>query len=325
MRLKMLRGILVLVMLFSNAVVIFCAEPDKATHAKRLNQMKTTLKKGPNSDWCREIEQITGLKGTLDKKENVYKVTSPRSDLDVQVSGVKLVSSMGLTSWAAFKNLDNRVMVMGDMVLTEGQVNPVMSVALANGLEVTALHNHFLGDSPRIMFMHISGMGRVKPLSMALAEVFGKIKETADTKASSSTVKMDAGIDVGKGSLDLKKIDDILGVKGQSVGSVYKVVIGKRTKMSGFELGPAMGINTWAAFAGSDDAAIVDGDFVVFEFQLQSVLKALRKANLTITAIHNHMVGESPRMIFLHYWGTGKSADLARGIRFALDIQHRRR
>ena len=284
-----------------------------------------TLKKFSDVNWCREIERLTGLNGTLDKKEDVFKVSFPRLDLEVNVEGIKLSPPMGLTVWAAFKNLDKKVMMMGDMVLREDQVNPVMSVALSNGLEVTALHNHFFYDSPKIMFMHIVGMGDVKKIARAVGEVFAKIKETSTSKENSFAVKIDPKVDSAKVLLYPKKIDDILVVKGQMMSGVYKVVIGKSTKMHGVELGIAMGVNTWAAFAGNDENAVVDGDFVVRDSELQPVLKALRAANINIVAIHNHMVEESPRLIFIHYWATGKTVDLARGIKSALDAQSKKR
>ena len=309
--------ILLLIILAFHKVSIGYAQQDKNIHAKKLNQMKTTLKKSSDANWSREIERLTGLKGTLDKKENVFKVSFPRSDLAVEVEGIPLSPPMGLTVWAAFKNLDNRVMMMGDMVLREDQVNPVMSLALQNGLEVTALHNHFLGDSPRVMFMHISGMGDLKQIAAAVAEIFTKIKETS-APGEKHTYPT-------KTSLDPRKIDDILEIKGQLVSGVYKVVIGKFTKMHGLLLGSAMGVNTWAAFSGSDENAVVDGDFVMYESELQPVLRALRRADINVVAIHNHMIGESPRVIFLHYWGIGKTVDLARGIKSALDAQSRRK
>ncbi len=313
-----LLGFSVSILIFDGKSIVHAA-PEKNIHAKKLHQMKTTLKKFSDTNWCREIERLTGFKGTLDKKENVFKVSFPRSDIIVDVSGVKLSPPMGLTVWAAFKNLDKKVMMMGDIVLREDQVNTVMSVALANDLKVTALHNHFMGDSPKIMFMHIGGMGEVKKIAAAVGEVFAKIKETSTVKEA----PLDVRIDAAKTSLDPKKIDDILAVKGQMISGVYKVVIGKNTKMHGLQVGSAMGVNTWAAFAGSDESAVVDGDFVMHESELQPVLKALRGADINIVAIHNHMVEESPRVIFVHYWATGKTVDLAKGIRAALDAQSR--
>lgn len=263
------------------------------------------------------IEQLTGLKGKLNEKEGVFKVSLPRSDLRPTINGVKMTPPMGLTAWAAFTKAGSRTAVMGDIVLLEEQVNPVMSVALDNGLEVTALHNHFFGDSPKVMFMHIGGMGDEETLASAVGKVFGKLKETATNKPKPSYT----AIDPAKTSLDPKPIDDILGTSGEPKDGVYKITIGRETRMHGHMMGNAMGVNTWAAFAGSDDLAIVDGDFAMLESELQGVLKALRSAGIDIVAIHNHMTMESPRIVFLHFWGIGSTRDLAKGLKAALATQ----
>src|ERR671924_1543867 len=265
------------------------------------------------------IEQLTGVKGELNEKEAVFKVSVPRSDLDVTVAGVKMTPPLGLTSWAAFQQAGDQVMVMGDLVLLEDQVNPVMSVALDNGLAVTALHNHFFWDSPKVMFMHIGGMGDEVNLAGAVGKVFATIKDTSGGKGEVPRVELSPA----QTSLDPKAIEDVLGVKGQLANGVYKVTIGRTTKMDGYEVGNTMGVNTWAAFAGSDANAVVDGDFVMFEPEVQPVLKALRGAGINIVAIHNHMVGESPRTVFLHYWGVGPTRDLAQGLKAALAVQGR--
>ncbi len=256
------------------------------------------------------IEQITGLKGKWNEKEGVFKVEMPRSDLAVIAAGVKMTPPLGLTAWAAFTSAGGHTVVMGDMVLTEDQVNPAMSAALDNGLEVTALHNHFFWESPRVMFMHIGGMGDEAKLATGVAKVFEAMKQKFDVPS--------ANIDPANSTLDPKKIDAVLGRSGQTNKGVYKITIGREVKMAGHTMGNTMGVNTWAAFAGSDEQAIVDGDFAMLESEMQSVLKALRHAGINIVAIHQHMTGESPRMMFLHYWGVGRTEDLARGLRNAL-------
>jgi hypothetical protein len=263
------------------------------------------------------IERLTGVKGELSEKEGVFKVSVPRTDLDINIAGVKMTPPLGLTSWAAFQKAGEHVMVIGDMVLLEDQVNPVLSVALENGLEVTALHNHFFWDAPKVMFMHIGGMGEEASLAGAVGKVFAKIKETSGGKGEVPQ----AEISPAQTSLDLKVIEDALGVKGQMANGVYKVTIGRTTTMHGHEVGNAMGVNTWAAFAGSDAKAVVDGDFVMFEREVQPILKALRGAGINIVAIHSHMIEESPRTVFLHYWGVGPTRELAAGLKAALDTQ----
>ena len=197
-----------------------------------------------------KIEQLPGVKGELNEKEGVFKVSAPRTDLQVITAGVKMNPAMGLTSDAAFMKSGSKTMVMGDMTLLEDQVNPVMSVALDNGLEITALHNHFFWDSPKVMFMHIGGMGDEGKLASAVGKVFAKIKETSGGKGQ--IPKSD--VDPAKTSLDPKNIDGIMGVKGQLGNGVYKITIGRTTKMGRHEVGNAMGINTWAAFVGSRTA-----------------------------------------------------------------------
>lgn len=192
-----------------------------------------------------------------------------------------------------------------------------MSAALDNGLEVTALHNHFLGDSPRVMFMHVGGMGDQETLARAVGAVFAELKRPA------SKAPKGADIDPAKTALDPAKLDAALGAKGRLADGVYKATLGLKTKMGGHEVGAAMGVNTWAAFAGSEEKAVVDGDFAMLEPQLQPVLRALRKAGISVVAIHSHMTGEEPRVLFLHYWGVGKAAELAAGLKSALDARNK--
>jgi hypothetical protein len=272
--------------------------------------------KTPDGVDGQKIVELTGVSGKEDASEKgVFKVSAPRADLNVTAAGVHLTPPMGLTSWAAFKRVGDHDVVMGDTVLLEDQVNPVMSVALDNGLEVTALHNHFFWDSPKVMFMHIGGMGEEAKLATAVGKVFAKIKETSGGKGEIPK----AEIDPTKTTLDPKKINAILGASGQLASGVYKVTIGRTTKMQAHDMGAAMGVNTWAAFAGTDEQAVVDGDFAMLESELQGVLKALRKADIDIVAIHQHMSGEQPRVLFLHYWGVGATSDLAKGLRAALE------
>src|SRR5438270_4393921 len=196
-----------------------------------------------------KIEQLTGAKGSLNEKEGVFKVSFPRSDLNVTAAGVHLTPPMGLTAWAAFTKVGGHTAVMGDMVLTEDQVNPAMSAALDNGLEVTALHNHFFWEQPRVMFMHIGGMGDEEKLAAGVGKVFEAMKQQGPSP--------DAAIDPASSTLDPKKIEAVLGRKGELANGVYKVTIGRQTKMAGHTMGNAMGVNTWAAFAGSDEKAVV--------------------------------------------------------------------
>lgn len=268
-----------------------------------------------------KIEELTGLKGTYSKEENVFKISKPRKEVSVEVDHWNLPPFMGLTSWAAFTPAhDGHVMMMGDTVVFEDEVNPAMSAALDAGLEVTALHNHFFYDQPRVYFMHIGGMGSLDQLAAGVKKVYDKIDEirAAQPKPAASfpgTIARDNNITPAP-------LEAILG-RGQAKDGLFKVTIGRSGTMHGVKVGKEMGINTWAAFAGTDAEAVVDGDFVMAESELQPVLKSMRASGINIVAIHQHMTGEQPRYLFLHYWGKGKAQDLAQAVKKALDVQAR--
>jgi hypothetical protein len=269
-----------------------------------------------------QIEQITGLKGTLNTNEGVFKVSAPRTDIKISVDGWAMPPFMGLTSWAAFsEGKEQDAMVMGDLVLFQDEVNPVMSAALDNGLAVTALHNHFFFDEPKVFFMHIAGEGTAEKLGAGVKRAFDAVKQAR--AANAIPAKSFGGSSLpATSSITGTAIEAVLGTKGQSNNGMFKVVIGRKTKMPcGCEMGKEMGVNTWAAFAGADDNALVDGDFAVLEGELQSVLKTLRGRGINIVAIHSHMTEENPRILFLHYWGKGKTTELAQALRAALDLQ----
>ncbi len=271
-----------------------------------------------------KIDQITGAKGAYTPDEDVHKVSFPRTDVKVTVDRWPMHPFMGITSWAAFTSGGGHqeAIVMGDLVVFEDEVNPVMSAALDSGLEVTALHNHFFFDAPKVMFMHIGGGGSVEKLAAGVRKALDQVREIRS--AAPAPASQFPGPPVPeKSSISAAAIDGILGVKGQSNAGMYKAVIGRKATMHGREVGNQMGVNTWAAFAGSDDNAFVDGDFAMVESELQAVLKALRKAGINVVAIHNHMTDEEPQYVFLHYWGKGPAAALARGLKSALDTQRK--
>jgi hypothetical protein len=269
-----------------------------------------------------KIESITGLKGVSNEKENTFKVSKPRNDVAITVEQVRLAPFMGFTSWAAFTpGMKDGVMVMGDMVLFEDEVNPVMSVALDSGLEVTALHNHFFFDEPKVYFMHIGGEGAVDKLAEGVRAIFDKVKEIR-TANPQPTKSFGLGQLPEKNSIEGEAISQVFAQKGDAKDGMYKVTIGRETKMAcGCTVGNTMGIDTWAAFAGTSDDALVVGDFVMLENELQTVLKTLRGNGINIVAIHQHMTGENPRMIFLHYYGRGKALALAQAVKSAINTQ----
>jgi hypothetical protein len=185
---------------------------------------------------------------------------------------------------------------------------------------VTALHNHFFYESPRVMYMHIGGSGGVEQLAPAVRKVLDAVKSVR-TAAPTPAARFAGDPVPEKSAITAAVIDTILGVKGESNDGMYKATIGRTASMHGSTVGKQMGVNTWAAFAGADDNALVDGDVAMTKEELQGVLKALRKAGINIVAIHNHMTHEDPQYVFLHYWGKGPAAALAKGLKSALDTQ----
>src|SRR6266498_3292499 len=260
------------------------------------------------------IDELTGLKGKMNEKEGVYKVTFPRNDVKIVVDGWTMPPFMGLGTWAAFTATQNGAMVMGDTVLFEDEVNAAMSAALDNGLNVTALHNHFFFDEPKVYFMHIEGEGTADKLAAAVKKVYEAIKET---RAANSQPKDSFGARSlpEKNSITAGPLNEIFDFQGESKDGMVKFTIGRPAKMHGTDIDKDMGVNTWAAFAGSDDNAVVDGDFAVTEDELQPVLKSLVKDKINIVAIHQHMTYEQPRIMFFHYWGRGQAKDLANAIK----------
>jgi hypothetical protein len=264
-----------------------------------------------------KIDNLTGLKGKMNEKEGVYKVTFPRDDTKIAVGGWTMPPFMGLGTWAAFTETKNGAMVMGDTVLFEDEVNPVMSVALDNGLSVTALHNHFFFDHPKVYFMHIEGQGTVEQLAGAVRKVYDKAKEIRTANPQPQDSFGGTGLPE-KNSISAEPLNKIFGMSGETNTGMVKFTIGHPATMHGVKIGNAMGVNTWMAFAGSDDNAVVDGDFAVSEDELQSALKAIRAGGINIVAIHSHMTHESPRILFFHYWGRGPAKELAEAIQGAL-------
>ena len=266
-----------------------------------------------------KIDQITGLKGKLSEKEQVYKVTWPRSEVKVTVDGWTMPPFMGLGTWAAFTETKDGAMVMGDTVLFEDEVNAAMTTALDNGLNVTALHNHFFFDHPKVLFMHIEGEGSVEQLAGSVKKMYDAVKQV---RAANAQPKETFGANSlpEKSSISAEPLNKIFGTNGDANNGMVKFAFGRPATMHGVKIDNTMGVNTWAAFAGTDDNALVDGDFVVTEDELQAVLKSLVKQKIYIVAIHQHMTHEQPRMMFFHYWGRGKAKELAENIKSAFFI-----
>jgi Domain of Unknown Function (DUF1259) len=265
-----------------------------------------------------QIGQTVGVKATT-APDGVVRVAWPRTDVPVTVDGMPLKPFAGLGSWAAFASTAHGAMVMGDTVVFQDEVSPAMDAALANGLEVTALHNHFFYDEPKVYFMHIGGTGDAEKLATGVKSVWDAIKKVRQENAKPAT--RFAGEVPKEGKLDQAAIEKAIGHKAEAQAGVVKVTIGREGTMHGTKVAGSMGLTTWAAFSGSEELAAVDGDFVMAAAEVQPVLRALRKAGIHIVALHNHMVGEEPAFYFTHFWGKGKADELAGAIRAALDVQ----
>jgi hypothetical protein len=234
----------------------------------------------------------------------------------VSVDGWTMPPFMGLGTWAAFTDTKNGAMMMGDTVLFEDEVNAAMATALANGLNVTALHNHFFFDKPKVFFMHIEGEGNVEELAGAVRKVYDAVRQV---RATNSQPRESFGAKAlpEKSSINAAPLNEVFGSQSEANNGMVKFTFGRAGEMHGTKIDTTMGVNTWAAFAGADDNAVVDGDFVVTEDELQPVLKSLVQSKINIVAIHQHMTHEEPRMIFFHYWGHGRAKELAENIKSA--------
>jgi hypothetical protein len=251
--------------------------------------------------------------------DGVVRLAWARSDVEVTVDGMPLKPFAGLGSWAAFAATSHGAMVMGDTVVFQDEVTPAMDAAFAGGLEVTGLHNHFFYDEPKVYFMHIGGQDDPEKLAAAVKGVWDAIKKVrADHPKPASRF---AGSIPKAGTIKAEALEKILGHKGETQAGVVKITIGREGSMHGTKVGGSMGLTTWAAFSGSDDLAVVDGDFIMTAAEVQPVLRTLRQAGIHIVALHNHMIGEQPAFYFTHFWGKGKAEDLAKGVKAALDAQ----
>ena len=262
------------------------------------------------------VMKIVGKSG--DYKSNVLKVNIPRNDLHVKVAGYSLPTPVGFGGWFAMTKGDGgEDVVMGDLVLTQDEVNPVMSVLLDHGLEVTALHNHFFWEEPRIFYIHIHGYGKAEELANQLKPAIDLIGHVKPAESSSGPMPASEK----QGALDTERIAKIVGHTGDQTGPVYKITLGRddlTVKEMGATINARMGLNTWAAFVGTNDDAAVAGDIAMLETEVTPTLKALRSNGLDVVAIHHHMVNSKPMIIFLHYWGRGPADKLATGFKAAL-------
>jgi uncharacterized protein DUF1259 len=261
-------------------------------------------------------EVLKSLDRKGDFKAGVLKVNIPRNDLKITIQGVSTPTPFGFGGWIALsKATDGSDVMMGDLVLLQDEVNPVMSALLDNGIDVTALHNHFFWDDPHVFFMHVHGHGKA-------ADIARRVKPGLDL-IGHATPAAPAPSPGGAGTaLDTARLAKIIGHEGEQSGAVYKITIGRddlAVKDHGAAINARMGLNTWAAFVGTQEDAAIAGDIAMLEKEVTPVLKALRKNGLDVVAIHHHMTEDRPVVIFLHYWGRGQAEKLAAGFKTALD------
>jgi Domain of Unknown Function (DUF1259) len=274
-------------------------------------QDTSRAREAQSADWA-AVDQALGRKGAQ-QPGGVMKYSFPRSDLQVTANGVQIKPALALGGWIAFKEMAGEAMMMGDLVLTEDEVGPVMRALQQKGVEQTALHNHVLKESPRVMYMHVAGQGDPVKLAQAVRAALGQSKTPMATPAASAAGTID---------LDTAAVARALGVGGKVNGGVYQVSVPRRETIreGGHEVPPAMGVATAINFqaSGSGKAAIT-GDFVLVASEVNPVIRALQTNGIEVTALHSHMLDEEPRLFFMHFWANDDPMKLARGLRAALD------
>jgi hypothetical protein len=265
------------------------------------------------------IESVTGLKGQT--TDGVLKLSVPRNEVRVTLDGFEIIPFMGLTSWVAFRPGSHHATLMGDIVLLEDEIEDAMAAAIQANLYVTAVHNHFVREQPRVMFMHIEGTADETALATGAHKIFDAIKHVRQKQpVESAPPKVN-------GNLDTQRLEAIVEHKGESKDGVFKFVLGRPTvpvvctRCGDLNIDATMGYNTWAAFQGTNERAAVCGDVAMLENEVHLVIRELQAGKIEVVAVHNHMFFENPRVIFLHYWGIGNAQQLAETFKHALDAQ----
>lgn len=248
--------------------------------------------------------------------DGVVRIGWSRDDVAVQVDGMPFRPQAGLGSWAAFKETSSGAMLMGDTVVFQDEVDAAMDAAFEGGLEITALHNHFFYDDPKVYFMHIGGHGAPVELARGVKAMWDAVKEVR--RANAVPAKRFGGRIPEYGALDIAALERVIGVQCTTNNGIAKASVPREGTMSGTTVGGSMGLSSWAAFSGSDDLAAMDGDIIMTADEVQSTLQRLRKAGVHIVSLHNHMIGEGPTFYFTHFWATGPATELAAAFKSAL-------
>jgi len=274
-------------------------------------QNHKSAKAPATADW-KDVDAAMGRAGQ-DQPDGTHKYSLPRKDMNVTVNGVQVKAGLALGSWVAFKlTSQGNAMAMGDLVLSEDEVGPVMAELQSGGIEITALHNHLLAESPRVMYMHIHGMGNAASLGKAIHSAIAKTK-TPEAGAAAAPPDLD---------IDTRQIDQILGHGGKNNGGIYQVAVPRAEHITegGMPVPNSMGVATALNFqpTGGGKAAIT-GDFVLLGKEVNPVIKALRENGIAVTALHSHMLQDQPRLFFMHFWANDDALKLAKGLRAALD------
>src|SRR5215216_1723109 len=307
--LRRLAVVITVTLLATVLVLVACSAPSGQNQ-----QANAQPQQSGSTDW-KAVGQALGKEGSM-QPGDVYKVSLPRSDLQVTAGGVQLKPALALGSWVAFKKSGDMTMVMGDLVLTEDEVTPVMTKLQEGGVEQTALHNHVLHESPRVMYMHIGAHGDAVKIAKAIHDALALSKTPFAAPAGApASSEQDLGIDT-------KQLDQIMGQSGKVNGGVYQFSVPRAEAVTdgGMEVPPSMGLATAINFqpTGGGKAAIT-GDFVLTAGEVNPVIRALRDGGIEVTALHSHMLTEQPRLFFMHFWANDDAQKLARGLRAALD------
>jgi len=268
----------------------------------------------PKKDW-KDVEAALGRAGAV-QPDGAYKVSFPRADLSVTADGVAIKPALALGSWAAFKDSGAHAMAMGDLVLLESEVNPVITELQKGGIEATAIHNHLSGESPRVMYVHFNGHGDAAAIARTLHSALAMTKPPMGPPAAPAAAQLD---------LPTADLDRIIGHAGKANGGVYQFGIPRAEKITehGMTIPASMGLATAINFqpTGNGRAAIA-GDFVMIASEVNPVIRALQAGGIAVTALHSHMLEEQPRLFFMHFWANDDANKLATALRFALDRMH---